>query len=96
VRELLAVIASDETRHAELAWRALRWMVEVGGDPVRDALAAVFADVSRNGVTPPAVTFGASEDVLAAHGRIRADGMISMVERALREVVLPCAEALAA
>ncbi len=94
VRRVLTVVASDEARHAELAWRAVRWMIEAGGARVRDAVAAVFADVAENGVTPPAVSFGAAEDVLAAHGRIRPDAMAAMVERALREVVLPCGDAL--
>lgn len=95
VRETLAVVAADETRHAELAWRTVRWMVEVGGAPVRDAVAAVFEDVARNGVTPPEVTFGASDAVLAAHGRIRAEAMRAMVARALEEVVVPCGRAVA-
>lgn len=96
VREVLAVVASDEARHAELAWRAVRWMVEVGGEPVRAAVAAVFADVAANGVQPPEVTFGAPERVLAAHGRIRPGEMRAMVARALAEVVEPCGRATVA
>lgn len=94
VRDVLAVVASDEARHAELAWKALRWMVEAGGAPVRAAVATVFAEIAEGGVQPPDVTFGASEAVLAAHGRIRADAMAAMVDRALREVVLPCGVAI--
>lgn len=94
VRDVLAVVAADEARHAELAWRAVRWMVEVGGDRVRDAVAAVFDDVARDGVRPPDVTFGADDRVLAAHGRIRAEAMRAMVDRALAEVVLPCGRAV--
>ncbi len=94
VRDVLAVVASDEARHAELAWKALRWMVEAGGEPVHAAVATVFAEIAEGGVQPPDVTFGASEAVLAAHGRIRADAMAAMVDRALREVVLPCGVAI--
>lgn len=94
VRRVLAVVASDESRHAELAWRAVRWMIEAGGSRVRDAVAAVFADVAANGVNPPAVSFGAPENVLAAHGRIRPEAMRAMVDRALCEVVLPCGDAV--
>ncbi|MDP2310238.1 MAG: ferritin-like domain-containing protein [Pseudomonadota bacterium] len=89
-REVLAVIAADETRHAELAWKAVRWMIEAGDERVRAAVAAVFEDVAQNGVTPPDVTFGAPDGVLAAHGRIRPEAMRSMVDRALAEVVAPC------
>jgi hypothetical protein len=95
VREVLAVVASDEARHAELAWRAVRWMVEAGGERVRAAVADVFEDVRVHGVTPPDVTWGAPDAVLAAHGRIRADAMAAMVARALDEVVLPCGHAAA-
>lgn len=96
VRYFLDVIARDEARHADLAWRSVRWMVRVGGAPVRAAVAAVFEDVATRGVTPPAVTFGAPESVLAAHGRIRPAAVEAMVGRAIREVVLPCGVALAA
>ncbi len=96
VRALLEVIAHDEARHAELAWRALRWMVDAGGPAVRDAIVGVLEGVRRDGVRPPAVTFGAPEVVLAAHGRLRPDAMAAMVERAMAEVVLPCMARLAA
>lgn len=95
VREVLAVVAADEARHAEIAWRAVRWMVEAGGEPVRAAVAAVFEDVAARGVAPPEVTFGASEDVLARHGRIRPEAVRAMVARAIEEVVLPVGRAVA-
>jgi len=44
VADVLATIADDEARHAGLAWAMLRWLVEVGGDEVRDRAEAVFAE----------------------------------------------------
>ena len=38
----LQPIADDEGRHAELAWDIVRWAVEVGGAPVRDAVVAAL------------------------------------------------------
>jgi hypothetical protein len=38
---VLARIAPDEERHADLSWSILEWCCEVGGSPVRDAVAAV-------------------------------------------------------
>lgn len=38
VGEVLRIIAEDEERHAALAWRTLRWLVDVGGAPVFAAL----------------------------------------------------------
>ncbi len=96
VRHVLDVIARDEARHAELAWRSVRWMIAAGGRPVSAAVQAVFHDVAARGVTPPEVTFGASESVLAAHGRIRPAAVDRMVRRAMVEVVTPCGAALAA
>ncbi len=96
VRDVLAVVASDEARHAELAWRAVRWMVQVGGERVREAVAAVFEDVAERGVTPPEVTLGVGDGALAAHGRIREEAMRRMVARALDEVVLPVGRAAVA
>ncbi|MFZ5477647.1 MAG: ferritin-like domain-containing protein [Myxococcota bacterium] len=95
VRATLAVIARDEARHAELAWRTLRWAIEVGGEPVREAVAAVFAEVARVGIVQPDVTTGAAREVLDAHGRIGEADTVRGVARALREVVLPAGFALA-
>lgn len=49
VRGVLARIIEDETRHAELAWRTVAWAVAVGGDEVREAVAAVFAPAATSG-----------------------------------------------
>ncbi len=38
VAAVLTVIATDEARHAELAWRSVAWMVQTFGQAARDAL----------------------------------------------------------
>lgn len=43
VRAVLARIVDDETRHAALAWRTVRWAIAAGGAPVRDAVAEALA-----------------------------------------------------
>ena len=45
VRDVLASLAEDEARHAELAWRAVAWAVRAGGAPVRRAVAAAFDEL---------------------------------------------------
>jgi len=40
VRSVLEQIIADETRHAQLAWDTVRWALQAGGDPVRQALQA--------------------------------------------------------
>ena len=56
IRGVLARIAEDETRHAELAWRTLAWALGQGGEPVTaavrgklDALGAAASDEPRRG-----------------------------------------------
>ncbi|UQA59779.1 ferritin-like domain-containing protein [Polyangium aurulentum] len=88
--EALARIAEDEERHAQLAWRSLKWLLEVGGEEARCAARRAFARaVSQYGRDPedgPVVR----EDlgVLSARtlGRLRRE--------VLAEVVEPCRAAL--
>ena len=92
VRQLLAGIASDESRHAELAWRTVAWAIGHGGDrvrvAVRDAFAAAMGELALGDL--------AERDCpdLEAHGRLSASSAAAVRRRALREVVGPCAAAL--
>jgi hypothetical protein len=93
VRAVLAGIAEDEARHAELAWRTVAWAIRTGGDRVRQAVAAVFAEATRE-LSQPEPTDTRNPD-LEAHGRLEASAAQSVKRRALRDIVLPCAAALA-
>ena len=88
VRQVLAIIAEDEARHAELAWRAVAWALEVGGAPVRDALRIAMAQITATVAETPA------DATLRAHGRLDTATARAATQRTLREVVLPCARAL--
>jgi hypothetical protein len=90
VRAALAIIAEDEARHAELAWRTVRWAIGEGGAPVRDAVAAVFASLGSAEAREEA----ASDDRLEAHGRLGSSATRAAAARALEEVVKPCGRAL--
>ena len=48
IHEVLARIAADEERHAELAWRTVAWAVRAGGDEVKRAIAESLARVSAS------------------------------------------------
>ncbi len=48
VRDVLARVASDEERHADLAWRAVAWAVRAGGEAARDALEQSFARIAAS------------------------------------------------
>jgi hypothetical protein len=93
VRRALAAIATDEARHAELAWRTISWAIREGGESVRRAVADVFATAAAH--LPMAWSLeGARPQVLAAHGRLDRATTDRAVARALHDVVLPAAHAL--
>ncbi|MDC3956098.1 ferritin-like domain-containing protein [Polyangium jinanense] len=85
VHAVLRLIAEDEARHAELAWRTVAWAVRVGGDAVRAAVLEVFASLGQGapGERTP------SDPRLAAHGRLGEAEVQEVARRATVEVVLP-------
>lgn len=48
VASVLRRLASDERRHAVLAWRAVQWAIGVGGAPVRAAVAEALCATRRD------------------------------------------------
>lgn len=92
VQAVLALIAKDEARHAELAWRTVAWALRRGDETLRRAVVDAFdgaiaallraADAETNG--------------LEAHGRLDAASQRALVKATLEEVILPCARALLA
>jgi hypothetical protein len=91
VRAALAVIAEDEARHAELAWRTVVWAIRVGGDAVRVAVADVFATL---GSGAPSGQEKPGSRRLAAHGRLGEAEQRDATRRAILEVVEPAARLL--
>ncbi len=89
VRRALSAIAEDEARHAELAWRTLAWAIKRGGEPVRAAVAAVFAEAQRH-VPSVAADTGIPPGILAPHGRLDAATTREALARTYEEVVYPC------
>lgn len=91
VRSALETIAADEARHAELAWRFVKWAVE--GDP---SLAAVAEGAFAEAVTASErreVAGGEGPD-LSAYGLASASARREIERCALAQVVSPCAAAL--
>jgi hypothetical protein len=80
LRDLLAKMAEDEERHAELAWRIVAWALRSGDATVAHALTEAQDEVITQLVS---LTHAAPPS--------RADELRAMV---LREVVLPCTVAL--
>ncbi len=94
VRARLEAIADEELRHAELAWRALAWMMARGDDQLRTRVAETFADATS---FIPRASDGSDElpdEVLRAHGRLSAEERLTLAERALVQLVAPAASHL--
>ncbi|WP_437640060.1 ferritin-like domain-containing protein [Sorangium sp. So ce854] len=99
VRRALAIIAADEARHAELAWRSVAWAIRAGGERVRAAVAEVFAGLGRAAVEERGSggeRDGAHGAGLAAHGRLGDAARAEAAARAITEIVRPAARMLLA
>jgi hypothetical protein len=91
-RAALAVIAEDEARHAELAFRAVAWAIQVGGERVRAAVAVAASHAHFAG--SESSTISDESAPLTAHGQLDKRETRAAVARALREVIAPSARAL--
>lgn len=94
VREVLTVIAEDEGRHAELAWRFIRWAVDNGDDQTRAAIRSAFADALRSDRPTISMNPDPNDATLAHHGRLSEPRRAALMDEGLREVILPAATAL--
>jgi hypothetical protein len=88
VRAALAVIAADEARHAELAWRTVAWAVAAGGAEVRRAVRAAFAEALATTPAPTPIAADLAAE-LAAHGRLDGAALRHVFERGIAEVIRP-------
>lgn len=97
LRRVLAQIAADEQRHAELGWRFVRWALDRADADLRAradaAFVAAFARVEAT-ITVLAADPGAPE--LRVHGVVDAPLRAALWREGLRGLVRPAAAALAA
>jgi hypothetical protein len=100
VRATLMRVREDETRHAALAWRFLRWVLEDGPRELREAAARELESVvgwelahegreERGGPDPTNVT-------AREHGVLQVATRRELRRRVIRDVIAPCADALVA
>ncbi|MEJ7729518.1 MAG: hypothetical protein WKG00_09900 [Polyangiaceae bacterium] len=90
-------IARDPARHAELAWRFVRWAL-VREPSAATAVASAFARASRRVADAARADERTATPADAAawshHGRLASAELAATKRRALAEIVAPCAEAL--
>jgi hypothetical protein len=89
IRDALEVIAEDEARHAELAWRFVRWALANGGPEVREAVTRAFEEALSTLPIPP----GLDAPEL---GRLPLELVVAVASNARNEVLVPCVRALLA
>jgi len=90
VRAVLNGIAQDETRHAELAWKILRFALVQGGVRVADMIRTSWASLSV-----PASPMTADSDAdLAEHGILGPSVHAALRADVIHWVVRPCLEGL--
>lgn len=93
LRELLLVIAEDETRHAQLAYAFVKWALELGDRGLERAVRREFEKLAaQSPPTPLALTD--LEATLLGHGIVPAALRESIRGQAISEVILPCSRAL--
>jgi hypothetical protein len=99
VRAVLARIAVEESRHAELAWSTVAWAVSAGGSEVRTAVERVLLgllDRAPRAAHPEDAAQDPAQHraVMEAHGRLDPATVATVVAAAMTEVVAPAARAL--
>jgi hypothetical protein len=94
VRHALAIIAEDEARHAELAWKTVLWTIKQGGAPVREAVREAFANALESRAA--LASSEAVEARLEAHGLLDDEQGQRITASALRDLVAPAARMLLA
>ncbi|WP_437573314.1 ferritin-like domain-containing protein [Sorangium sp. So ce887] len=91
IRRALEQIAEDETRHAELAFRFAAWAIE--RDP---SLASAVVDELAAAASEPAAPGEADRGGLLGFGVLSPQHRREIRQRALAQVIAPCARALLA
>jgi hypothetical protein len=89
IKTALMTIAADEQRHATLAWKTVRWILEE--HPSLHVLATKTFDEAIDQVWRTRTTRGHE---LAAWGVLSTASEMAVAERVMRRVVRPCAKAL--
>jgi hypothetical protein len=92
--ELLRVIADDELRHAELAWRFVSWALEQAPRQVASVLERELGRADSACAPDPAAS--AAELELLRHGIPHGALRQELRRAAFRDVIAPCAGALLA
>lgn len=93
VRELLARISEDETRHAELAYRFVKWALSLGGPELERAVQREFNTLATE-TRPARGALTEADKELLEQGLVPSALRQVIRAQAIAEVILPCSRAL--
>jgi hypothetical protein len=94
VKRILRRIASDEGRHAELAWKFLAWALRTGGEAVQQTSRRVFRETIEEIERMPVVDYGVDIATWHAHGRLTCTEARQLSRRGIEQVISPCLDAV--
>ena len=87
-------IAEDESRHAALAWRFVKWALAESAAGMEDVLFAALETERERLVTGEPLPRGVSDELARAHGLSSFAERARLRREALDEIVTPCLAAL--
>jgi hypothetical protein len=93
LKQLLTTISEDETKHAELAFRFVRWALSVGDASLEAAVLREF-DALATLANQASSDADSSDDRLLSHGVVSHGLRRAIRAQAFADVILPCARAL--
>lgn len=94
IRRALETIAADESTHAELAWRTVKWALDTFGADVRETIRDEMARIQDELGGAYEMRRSAWDEALLDHGVVTTNVRGSMRRAVLKDVVLPCLGAL--
>lgn len=94
IRRALETIAADESTHAELAWRTVKWALDTFGADVRETIRDEMERIQDELGGAYEMRRSAWDEALLDHGVITTNVRGSMRRAVLKDVVLPCLGAL--
>jgi hypothetical protein len=91
-REVLIRRQEDKAQQAQLSWRFVAWALRGANRDLVDHVRVAFLTALSAKVTAPVLTD--RDRQLLRHGVLSASQRLALTQRVLRDVVLPCMEAL--
>ncbi len=94
VGQTLGMIASDESEHAELAWRTVKWALETFGADVRKVVRDEIVLLSNELATVHEIRRTERDETLLRHGVVTSEVRGTIRRATIGQVVVPCLEGL--